>query len=149
MVATTLKPNDPAQPPDLQLQVNRNLGNGDAVVDCRSGAAVRDWGGVPAVDPPTYVLNQTIIDAMTDFVCRWSAQAPDSPCTLGPSGDYQFLNPDFPDPGSGNVQQFCRIVESPDVFPNGDTIVTARVRDTTQNPGPTKQNVVRIATPVP
>ncbi len=148
-MATTLEPNDPAQPPDLQLQANRNLGDGDPAVDCRSGTSQSEWGGVPAVNPPTFDLDQTTIDAITDFVCRWGAQPPDSPCTLGPSGDYEFLNSQFPDPGSGNVQQFCRIVESPDIFPNGDTILSARVRDTTQNPGPTKQIVVRVGTPVP
>lgn len=144
-VGTTLKPNDPAQPPDLQIQVNRSLGNGSAVVDCR-GIPTDQWGGVPAVNPPTLDFSQAVIDAMTDFACRFSAQASDEPCTLDASGDgNEYLTPNAP----STIQQFCRGIESADVFPTGDTIVTARVRDKAQNPGPTKQIVIRVATPTP
>ena len=105
---------------------------------------MRTWGGVPAVDPPTFELNQTLVDSITDFVCRWSVQGMDSPCTLGPSGDYQYLNSQFPDPGSGGVQQFCRTVESADTFPTGDTILSVRVRDVSGAVSAVKQIVVRV-----
>jgi len=137
-VGTTLRPDNPAEPPDLQLQVSRNLGNGNSAVDCRTGNAPNQWGGVPAINPPSEELTQANIDAITDFVCRFTAQPIDSPCTLGIGGDYEFVTP------GGNVQQFCRIIESADIFPLGDTIVSARVRDKNKNTGPTKQVVIRV-----
>jgi len=148
-VGTTLNPADTSQPPSLEIQVNRTLGNGSPSVDCRSGAPARDWGGIPAVNPPTTNLTQPIIDAMTDLACRFTAQPPGEPCTFGPSGEYEYLNKESSNPVASNIRQFCRNMESAEIFPGGDTIVSVRVRDTTQNPGPTKQIVVRVGTPSP
>lgn len=138
-VGTTVNPTNTSEPPDLLIQVSRNLGNGDAVVDCRSGAAASQWGGVPAINPPDENLTPATIQTMTDFACRFTAQPIDSPCTLGIGGDYEFVTE-----GVAQLQQFCRIIESSDVFPNGDTIVSARVRDKNKNIGPTKQIVIRV-----
>ena len=67
-VGTTLfnsAANNPSRRPDLQIVVDHNLGDGDRAV-------CNDDFGVPAVDPPSFALVQSISDALNDLACRFS-----------------------------------------------------------------------------
>ena len=141
-VGSNVLPGDEATAPDLQLESNRSLGDGNPTVDCRSGLPTSQWGGIPGIDPPDFGGAQPIIDALTDFGCRFRASPVGSPCTLDANGNPNLLNPN---PGDSSVRQFCHLVASSDVFPSGDTLLTARVRDVGQNVGPTAQIIVRTA----
>jgi hypothetical protein len=132
---------DPTVRPDLQIEVNRNLGNGSAAVcDNSSG----HFGGVPGIDPISFDLTQMISDAMNDLGCRFDDGAgtpqgrqPDSACVLFPDGEFRFVD-------STATIEFCATVTAALAFPPGDTVVTARVRDQTGTIGPERQIVVRI-----
>jgi hypothetical protein len=145
-VGTNLLPTNDATRPDLQIESNRALGDGNPTVDCRSGLPTSQWGGIPGIEPPNFADTQLITDALTDFGCRFQPAPIGSPCTLDGQGNPSLLNPN---PGDPSVHQFCHLVAGSDLFPAGDTILTVQLRDVGQNVGPTAQIVVRIATPTP
>ncbi len=152
---TSYNANDPGARPDIQILASRDLGAGDpAVCDAPLPArqtlgascgeappAVESDGGIPAIEPPNYDLaSQAVADAINDFGCRMAYNSVDSPCTLS-----SFGNPRYASPQSQG--QFCTegVLSAGDViFPSGDTVLTARWRDSANVLGPPRQIIVRI-----
>ena len=131
-------PDDPLRRPDLQVQVDRPLGDGSAAV-CEEN------GGVPAVNPPTYGPYQFVTDAINDLGCRFPAPAtsPNAACTQDNFGANGFVD-------AATQVQFClqwvRMLE----VPVGETTFRVRWRDVAGNFGPVRQLRLRIGTgPVP
>lgn len=136
--------------PDLQIVSSRPLGDGsDAVCDSTGANA----GGVPALDPPSYLPTETNIRIMNDFGCRFvdgsgnpRGRGSQEACTrVPPELDFRFVSAD-------TSTQFCAPVTRVLEFPPGDTVLTARVLDQDSAdaapgsglPGPTAQIVVRV-----
>jgi hypothetical protein len=137
-------PEDPARRPDLQIQSDRALGDGSPEV-CDHLAP--RFGGVPAVDPPSFDETREISDALNDLGCLFvdgagAAQGRTriEACVFGSDGQYDFVN-------TTTQIQFCATIPLPVRFPFGDVVLTARVRDVTGAPGPARQIVVRVAVP--
>ncbi|MCK6554040.1 hypothetical protein L6Q96_05580 [Candidatus Binatia bacterium] len=125
---------DPSVRPDLEIQVNHNLGDGSTAVCDRRRPTI---GGIPAINPPSFAETQRISDALNDFSCRFETFIEsDSSCTVGTGGDYTFVKKD-------TTTQFCLIIARAYGFPVGDTLVTVRLRDTAGNPGPPKRMRIR------
>ncbi|HVO24434.1 MAG TPA: hypothetical protein VMW56_12495 [Candidatus Margulisiibacteriota bacterium] len=134
---------DSTKRPDLQIEVSRSIGNGsDAVCDNTTG----NFGGVPGIDPPSYAGTQTITNALNDLACRFNdgsgvrkpgGRTPDAACPIFGDGESRFVDPTA-------TIEFCGFIDVPLAFPDGDTIVTARVLDTSGIPGPQRQIVIRI-----
>ncbi|MBI3782163.1 MAG: hypothetical protein HY270_02060 [Deltaproteobacteria bacterium] len=128
--------------PDLQIVVSRALGDGSPTVCDRVPPSA---GGVPAIDPPSFDAAPSVIAAVNDLACRF-VDGSDQPfsrgkadaCILFPDGNFSFA-------GQGSTTQFCGFVDAVLHFPAGDTQVTARLRDTQGNPGPTAQIIIRIS----
>jgi hypothetical protein len=129
---------DPKQQPDLQIESNRNLGDGSrAVCDKR----LPNIGGIPGIPRPSFAPRQRISDALNDFACRFETFVESgSSCTKEANGDYSFVKPD-------TTTQFCMIVARAWAFPVGDTMLTVRLLDTEGNPGPIEH--VRFHRPPP
>ena len=137
-------PEDPTRRPDLQIQSDQALGDGSPEV-CDHLAP--RFGGVPAVDPPSFDETQEISDALNDLGCLFVDGAGATQgrprieaCVFGSDGQYDFVN-------TTTQIQFCATIPLPVRFPFGDVILTARVRDVTGAPGPVRQIVVRVAVP--
>jgi hypothetical protein len=129
-------PDDPTIRPDLEIQSTRDMGNGSAEVCDRRRPNI---GGIPGINPPSFAENKRVSSAINDFSCRFETFIEsESSCTMGPNGDYSFINPE-------TTTQFCMIVARAYAFPVGDTVLSVRVRDTEGNPGPMKQ--IRIRRP--
>lgn len=135
-------PVNPAVRPDLQVEVSRPIGDGSAIV-CDNSEG--HFGGVPGIDPLSFDVTQAISDALNDLGCRFNdgtgtpgGRAPDSACVQFPDGEFRFVD------ASATVE-FCGFMSFPLRFPDGDTIVTARVRDIDGIVGPPRQIVIRIA----
>ena len=129
---------DPKVRPDLEIVASRDLGNGSPKVCDKMKP---DIGGIPAVNPARFDETQKISDAINDFSCRFETfNESTSSCTSTKSGDFSFVKPD-------TVEQYCMMVAHAWSFPEGDTILTARIRDANGNPGPQKQ--IRIRHPRP
>lgn len=127
---------DPSKRPDLELQVDRPLGDGSKVICDRTRPNI---GGVPAIKPTSWAETQEIADTLNDMSCRFEVfLESNSSCTLGPHEDWQFRNAD-------SKIQFCMTVAKAWNFPVGDTIVSARLKDTAGHPGPATQ--IRISRP--
>ena len=125
----------PTGRPDLQVLVSRDLGDGSADV---CDKAFPETGVVPAVDPPSFALEQEVSDALNDLACRFRLYTePGFACTQDNNGNFLFASP-------GSTLQFCTLVNDAFPFPAGETVVTARVRDTAGNVGPATEIVVRI-----
>lgn len=141
MSAFDYDPTDPSVRPDLQIQVTRALGDGSTEV-CDN--MIGNFGGVPGIDPPSYEETQAISDALNDLGCRFNdgtgqpkGRGPDSACVLYPDGEFRFVDPSA-------TLEFCGSVSFPLRFQDGDTIVTARVRDMSGMIGPERQIVLRV-----
>lgn len=131
-------PADPHVLPDLQILVDRPLGNGSTVV-CDRGPG-QPIGGIPATVPLSFADAQAVSDAINDFACRFDARAASAQaCTRDTFGVDAFTN-------AASTIQFCTSpgVGSEMAFPPGDTIVTVRVRDIAGQPGPPRTIVVRV-----
>ena len=129
-------PNDPKARPDLEIETNRDMGNGSPQVCDRQRPNV---GGIPGINPPSFAETQRIADALNDFACRFETFIEsDSSCTLDKNGDYAFVAAD-------TTTQFCMIVARAYAFPFGTTLLSVRVRDSEGNPGPIKR--MRILRP--
>ncbi len=124
--------------PDLQIQTNRDLGNGSPTV------CDETTGGVPGIDPPSFSSDdQMITDALLDLACRFQSLSANDPCTLvDSSGEHKKIDP------KASVQ-FCLLGSGTATFPVGDTVVTVALRDVTGELGRPTQIVVRVATPTP
>jgi hypothetical protein len=102
------------------------------------------------VNPPDFAASPENIAAINDFACRFrdgeghpSGVGPADACTLFPSGDFAFVN-------QASTVQFCAQVSRLFAFPEGDTVLTVRLRDVLGNVGPAAQIVVRVLpTPTP
>jgi len=134
---------DPNARPDLEVQVDRALGDGSAAV-CDAGPSPIPVGGVPGVTPLSFALTQAVADALNDLGCRFSfpfqgsstgGRTSGDACT-GSAGSYFFVD------GTSAIQ-FCALIGSELAFPSGDTVVTARVRDINHQPGLPKSIIVR------
>jgi len=127
--------------PDLQIQATRDLGNGSPAV-CDNQAP---FGGVPGIDPPDLGDPSAIADALNDFGCRFNdgTGAPSGrPCSFS---CVRFATADSHCVDDSSQEQFCVQVDMPLQFPDGDTLVTVRVRDVVGHLGPPAQLIVRIA----
>ena len=131
------QPGDPTSLPDLQILVNRAIGNGSPTV------CDQNKGGVPGVSPPRFDPDQMIADAINDLACRFAAATTRSfVCTYDTFETPKFVNPD-------SVIQFCLPISGTISFPPGDTMVVVRVRDQQGNVGPEMRLIVRIPGGVP
>lgn len=127
---------DPKKRPDVEIQVDRPLGDGSEVICDRMRPNI---GGVPAINPPNFAETQKIADTLNDMGCRFEVfLESESSCTLGKSEDWEFRTPE-------TKTQFCMTVAKAWNFPIGDTLVSARLRDTAGNYGPVKK--IRIHRP--
>ncbi len=127
-------PDDPKTRPDLEIESNRDMGNGSTAVCDRHRPNI---GGIPGINPPSFAETQHISDALNDLSCRFETfTQSDSCCTMTPNGDYAFKNKD-------STTQFCMIVARAWAFPVGETLVSVRLRDSEGNPGPVKQMRIR------
>ena len=129
-------------PPDLQVQSTRPLGNGSAAV-CDVTAA--NFGGVPGIDPPRLEDQDELADAFNDFGCRFVdgvGQPVGRRCGQGcvkfESGESGCVT------GNDAEVQFCAPVAVPLTFPDGDTLITARVRDEAGALGEAARLIVRV-----
>lgn len=128
-------PFDPSVRPDLQIQVDRALGDGSSASCDNSAPAL---GGVPAVNPPDYSVTQTISDTLNDLSCRFATfDESQFPCTQDGSANFAFTN-------ANTTRQFCVLISNAIAFQPGDTRVTARLRDKGGNAGPAASIIVRV-----
>lgn len=131
-------PTDPHVLPDLQILVDRPLGNGSAAV-CDRGPA-QPIGGVPATIPLVFSDTQAVSNAINDLACRFDVRASSTlACTRDAFGVDAFTNP-------ASTIQFCTSpgVGSEMAFPLHDTVLTARVRDVAGQPGPPRSIAIRV-----
>lgn len=120
-------PQDPTQRPDLEIEVDRMLGDGSPkVCDARRPSI----GGVPAIDPPSFAETPKVSAALNDFGCRFETFIESSgACTVEKTGEFAFARPD-------SKVQFCMVVARSWAFQDGQTLVSVRLRDNEGNPGP-------------
>jgi hypothetical protein len=139
MPGTNLFPADPSARPDPQILSAMPLGNGSTTV-CDTGPPP-EGGGVPGVDPPDFRSGQDVTDALRDLMCRFSVQSTSSDaCTFDRYGQFSFI-------AAATRRQFCFQVPQTVVFPAGDTVLAAQMRDTSGNLGPRKEIVIRVGAP--
>jgi hypothetical protein len=103
-------------------------------------------GGVPAVSPADFSPIQSVANAINDLACRFkdgfgshngitkSTEA----CTTFDDGLFHFKE-------MTSRIQFCGQINEPLIFPTGDTVVTARVRDIAGHVSFPSRIVVRIS----
>ena len=134
-------PKDPTSRPDLEIEVNRPLGDGsETVCDARPPK----FGGVPAINPPSFAESPAVSAAVNDLSCRFETFIESSAsCTVNKNGDFSFVSPD-------TKVQFCMVVARAWNFPEGETLVSVRLRDIEGNPGPVSHFIlVRKPNPTP
>lgn len=134
---------DPNSLPAVQIQNTRPMGNGSTVV-CDTGPPAGGGGGIPAVLPPSFDTSMSPVhQAIRDFGCRFQYFPSTAACTIsGPTRESRTVSPLA-------TAQFCDIVAATAIFPPGDNVVSARLADSLGRTGPTKQIVIRVATPTP
>jgi hypothetical protein len=121
---------NPTALPDLQVEASNKLGDGSPAVCDYSGSTA---GGVPAVTP--FDFSPAEAPAINDLSCRFqdgsgafAGRDKNEACTLFlPTEVYHFADP-------SSTIQFCGVVTDAFSFPNGDTVVAARVRDVASPP---------------
>lgn len=136
-----------SQLPDLQIQTNRALGNGSsAVCDTVQPTPGPAAGGVPAVDPPRFDGTVSNANSINDLACRFRdgqgqptgiSNSADGCVKIEPTEDYGFVN-------SESEVQFCGFVSAILAFPQGDTLLTVRLRDQAGNVGAPAQMIIRV-----
>ncbi len=136
-----------SQLPDLQIQANRVLGNGSsAVCDTAQPTPGPTPGGVPAIDPPSFDVTMTNANTINDLACRFrdglgqpmGISASDDGCVkIEPTEDYGFVD-------SESEVQFCGFVSAILAFPQGDTLLTVRLRDQAGNVGAPARMIIRV-----
>lgn len=128
-------PDNPIGQPDLQIVASQNLGDGSSEVCDRGFPNV---GGVPATLTTDFPIEQSVSDALNDIACRFQVFTEiDFACTQDSNGFLTFAN-------RGAERQFCTLVGNAMAFPAGNTVLTARLRDSTGRAGPASQIVVRV-----
>ena len=138
-VGVALEAVPPDGRPDLQIQATVPQGNGSRQV-CDVGSPPFG-GGVPGIVPPRFDSEPLVTDALRDLACRFEVFPRGSPCTIvDPSGQSGFI-------GSNSTVQFCDIIAATALFPPGEALITARLRDVGGETGPERQIIVRVATP--
>jgi len=136
---------NPQGAPDFQIEADKILGDGSETV-CDNMPPM--FGGVPPIDPPSFDETPMIDNALNDFGCRFTNGAgepigrhpPNDGCVLFPDGEYGYIYTD-------TDVQFCGTVTRPMHFEMGDTVLTARVIDSSGLAGPVRQIVVRVLAP--
>jgi hypothetical protein len=146
----------PAARPDLQIQADRDLGDGSTLVcdqpPVQNPSPTITPGGVPGINSsvPNHCTKdpeECVTDALNDFGCRFivistSGEAITEPTPQLPS----FVNPT---PGLTQRQYiFAQPSGSWLAFATGDTLLTVRVRDIAGNLGDPRSIVLRVPTPV-
>lgn len=140
-------PADPNVLPDLQVLVERPLGDGSPAV---CDTAPPTPGGVPGTFPTEYTATQTVADAINDFGCRvddgsGAAQAVTdaaAACTRPRDGLPAFVDPT-------TTAQFCAPIAAPWAFPGRGNLVKARLRDALGALGAEREMVVHVRAPQP
>ncbi len=128
-------PEDPSKRPDLEIQVDRPLGDGSAEV---CDARPPNFGGIPAISPMNFAETKEVSAALNDMSCRFETFIEsESSCTNASSGDFSFVR------GEESTVQFCMVVARKWRFAEGDTTVSVRLRDREGNPGPVSKFVLR------
>jgi len=135
----------PVQAPtraNVQIQINRNLGDGSAEVCDRGPLPDSPIGGVPGVNPPSFANEEMITNAINDLACRFDVHMTSpTACTFDELGNFAFVNP-------FTTVQFCTApaVGSEIAFPSGDTLVTVRLSDGSGGSpiGPERKLIVRV-----
>jgi hypothetical protein len=124
-------PNDPRHRPDLQILVDRTLGDGSR--------AVCDEFGIPAVEPPDFAVTQAVSDSINDLACRFNVSTTrNGACTQNSLGQPDFVS-------AASRAQFCLPVASLMAFPDDETRVSVQVRDASGLIGPLQQMVLQVA----
>jgi len=143
------------QIPDLQIEASNPLGNGNPDV-CASSSTNPD--GVPGLWPPNFEPTQGIVNLLNDFGCRfkngaggYTGRSTFDACVQytdldgNPTGEYGYA-----DPINSRVEFCSEIITSnesfpgPDSVPNGNTVLTVRLRDTEGNAGGAAQIIVHV-----
>ncbi len=141
--------------PSLQIQANRPLGDGSLQV-CDGDDPFP--GGVPAIDPPSFDPTQEIQDTLNDLGCRFldgsSSQAPAGRGCNPQEACLRFEDGTFGCQSAGTVQYCSQVISVVEEFPEGDTLLSARVLEAQvagreRMPGPVDQIIVRINPPFP
>lgn len=127
--------------PDLQIQSNRSLGNGSPAV---CDVLPPDPGGVPGIDPPSFAEGEIITDRLNDLSCRFIDGVGNQRGRNCSNGCVRFESGESGCVGGGTTAQYCALVDRNFEFPAGETLITARVRDTQGNLGPPAQLIVRV-----
>lgn len=135
-IGTSTQNPDPNSLPDFQIKVSRPLGNGSAAV-CDDGPAPGETiGGVPAIPGSDFGASAP---AVNDLSCRFDVRTATGtgPCTRNGFGVDVFRS-------SESVLQFCAVIGAELDFPEGDTTVTVRGRDTLGRVGQPRSIIVRV-----
>lgn len=125
-------PRDPNKRPDLQVLVQRPLGDGSPEVCI---------GGVPGFDPPEFSSAPTVSHAINDLGCNFTLST-QGLCTLNSYGQPSMVS-------RTSQIQYCATIARALAFPSGDTIVAVRLRDLAGVLGPIESIVVRVGSPPP
>jgi hypothetical protein len=135
-VGTILIPANSSLRPDLQVESTNDLGDGSlAACDVASG------GGVPGINPPDFGPGQSITNALRDFACRFVFFPANSACTkVDKTNAFRTVEPSA-------THQFCDFVTGIALFPEGDSLVTAQLRDKDGNLGQPAQIIIRVMPP--
>ncbi len=136
--------------PGLQVLVSNPLGDGDPAVCDFDRFDPDSAHGVPGTNPPAFSDAPAVVAAINDLGCRVDdgAGAPFArtksadACTRSDTAPFGF---GFVDPFSD--VQFCLSVASKWAFPDGDTIVAARVRDVAGTVSTPREIVIRVGLP--
>jgi len=133
-------PTDPSARPDIQIETDRDLGNGSATICDIGPAPNQPIGGIPGINPPSFdPASQRVADVLNDFGCRFDSHTASDPCTLSDTDIPQFV-------ASDSTIQFCTagVFGHETEYPSGDTLVTVQWRDTSGNLSLPRQIIVRV-----
>jgi hypothetical protein len=126
----------------LQIQADRALGNGSALV-CDRGPLPDPIGGVPGVNPPDFGPSQAVTDLINDFACRFdfhpnSSQA----CTLDKLGNFAFASEEV----VTQTRQYCTApaLGKELALLSGETLLSVQLVDAGGNIGDLAQLIIRV-----
>ena len=135
-------PQNPTPRPDLQIESNKDLGNGSpAICDAAGPGATQTPGGVPAIPTPSFdPQSQQVSDALNDLGCRFNFRSQPDACTKDPITE----TPGFV--SSDSTSQFCTAgaLGHELELPSGDTVLTVRWRDQNGNLGNPASLVIHV-----
>ncbi len=136
------------QLPDLQMLVQRPLGNGSPAVCDVTGP---DAGGVPGTESLQFSDDADVLDAINDLGCRVN-DGTGRPLGRGASILACTQSDDPNGFGFGFIEkdttiQFCLPIARDWSFAAGDTVVAARARDTMGELGAVSEIVIRVTSP--